>query len=152
MDALYIRMIKYYYVWLRMQYGKLRTNTDCHEWCLVASVANPASSPWMCDLGIRPFCCMNNLYISHRSLYVQTYSFWTIDSMLIKLFRVTSWFDTVCNIVIRWMKFRENRLHEHELQLSDCNVKKYFDPNICISGIIYIFFSFWPWKVHEQKL
>ena len=26
-----IRMIKYYYVWLRMQYGKLRTNTDCHE-------------------------------------------------------------------------------------------------------------------------
>ena len=42
----YIRMIKYYYLWLRMQYGKLRTNTDCH-------VANPASSPWMCDLGIK---------------------------------------------------------------------------------------------------
>ena len=46
----YIRMIKYYYVWLRMQYGKLRTNTDCHK---CTSVANPASSPWMCDLGIR---------------------------------------------------------------------------------------------------
>ena len=27
----YIRMIKYYYVGLRMQYGKLRTNTVCHE-------------------------------------------------------------------------------------------------------------------------
>ena len=45
----YIRMIKYYYVWLRMQYGKLRTNTNCHE---CTPVANPASSPWMCDLGI----------------------------------------------------------------------------------------------------
>ena len=48
----YIRMIKYYYVWLRMQYGKLRTNMDCHGWCRIVSVANPASSPWMCDLGI----------------------------------------------------------------------------------------------------
>ena len=38
----YIRMIKYYYVCLQMQYGKLRTNTDCHEF---TSVANPASSP-----------------------------------------------------------------------------------------------------------
>ena len=47
----YIRMTKYYYVWLRMQYGKLRTDTDCHEWFRVVSVANPASSPWMCDLG-----------------------------------------------------------------------------------------------------
>ena len=46
----YIRMIKYYYVWLRMLYRKLRTNTDCHE---CTSVANPASSPWMCDLGIK---------------------------------------------------------------------------------------------------
>ena len=49
----YIRMIKYYYVWLRMQYGKLRTNTDCYEWCRIVSVANPASSAWMCDLGIK---------------------------------------------------------------------------------------------------
>ena len=36
-----------------MQYGKLRTNTDCHEWCRIVSLANPASSSWMCDLGIR---------------------------------------------------------------------------------------------------
>ena len=45
-------MIKFYYLWLRMQYAKLRTNTDSHEWCRIVSVANPASSPWMCDLGI----------------------------------------------------------------------------------------------------
>ena len=35
-----------------MQYGKLRTNTDCHDWCWIVSLANPASSPWICDLGI----------------------------------------------------------------------------------------------------
>ena len=35
-----------------MQYRKLLTNADCHEWCRIVSVANPASSPWMCDLGI----------------------------------------------------------------------------------------------------
>ena len=38
-----------------MQYVKLRTNTDCHEWCRIVSVANPASSPWMCDLGINVY-------------------------------------------------------------------------------------------------
>ena len=38
------------------------------------------------------------------------------------LFRVTSWFYTVYNIVTRWMNFRENHLHEHELKLSDYNI------------------------------
>ena len=52
-----IRMIKYYYVWLRMQYGKLWTNKDCHKWCRIVSVANPASSPLMCDLGISERNC-----------------------------------------------------------------------------------------------
>ena len=52
-------------------------------------------------------CCMNNVYISHRSLYAPTYSFWAIRSMLICLFRVTSWFDTVWNIVTRWVNFRK---------------------------------------------
>ena len=42
-------------------------------------------------------------------------------------------------IVIRWVNFRENHLHKHELQLSDYNILKYFDPNICIAGFIYIF-------------
>ena len=45
----YLCIIYYYYVWLRMQYGNLRTNRDCYE-CI--SVANSTSSPWMCDLGI----------------------------------------------------------------------------------------------------
>ena len=60
----YIRMIKYYYVWLRMQYGKLRTNKDCHE---CTSVANPASFPWMCDLGIIYFrrWCIDRLVVFH---------------------------------------------------------------------------------------
>ena len=29
-------------------------------------------------LGRPPYCCINNLYISHRSLYAPTYSFWAI--------------------------------------------------------------------------
>ena len=67
-------------------------------------------------------CCMNNLYISHRSLNALTYSFWAIGSMLISLFRVTSWFDTVNNAVIRWMNFNEHNLHEHDLQLFNYNI------------------------------
>ena len=65
-----------------------------------------------------PHCCINNLYI----FTPPTYNFWAIGSMLISLFRVTSWFDTVWNIVTRWVNFRENHLHEHELQLSDYNI------------------------------
>ena len=30
-------------------------------------------------------------------------------------------------------------------------LRSIIDPNICFSGIIYNF-SFWPWKVHKQKL
>ena len=37
--------------------------------------------------------------------------------MLISLYRVTSWFDTVYNVVTRWMNFRKKQLHEHELQI-----------------------------------
>ena len=69
-----------------------------------------------------PHYCMNNLYISHRSLYAPTYSFWAIHSMLISLLRVTSWFDTVNNALTRWMSFRQNHLHEHDLQLFDYNI------------------------------
>ena len=69
-----------------------------------------------------PDCCMNNLYISHRSLCAPTYNFWAIRSMLISLFRVTSWFDTVNNAVTRWINFRENHLHEHVLQLFHYNI------------------------------
>ena len=54
-----------------------------------------------------PHCYMTNLYISHLSLYAPTYSFWAIGSMLISLFRVTSWFDTVCNIVTLFELWRK---------------------------------------------
>ena len=37
--------------------------------------------------------------------------------MLISLFRVTSCFDTVCNVVTRWVNFRENHLHKHDILL-----------------------------------
>ena len=47
------RMDKYYYIWLRVQNGRLQTSTDCHELCLIVSVASGAFNPWMCDLGIR---------------------------------------------------------------------------------------------------
>ena len=67
-------------------------------------------------------CCLNNLNMSHRSLYAPTYSILAARSMLISLFRVTSWFDTVNNAVTRWMKFRETHLHEHDLQLFDYNI------------------------------
>ena len=56
-----------------------------------------------------PHCCMNNLYISHRSLYAPTYRFWPIGSTLISRFRVSSWFDTVYNIVTHWMNFRKKK-------------------------------------------
>ena len=54
-----------------------------------------------------PHCCKNSLYISHRSLYAPSYSFLAIHSMLISLFRVTSWFYTVNNIVTRCVNFRK---------------------------------------------
>ena len=46
--------------------------------------------------------------------------------MLISLLRFTSWFDTVYNIVTRWVNFRENHLDEHKLPLSVYDI----DPNI----------------------
>ena len=49
-----------------------------------------------------------------------------IGSMLIhviSLFRVISWFDTVCIIVTRWVNFeKKTQFHEHEPQLSDYNI------------------------------
>ena len=52
------------------------------------------------------YCCMNNLYFSHRSLYAPTNCFWVLSSMLIIHFWVTSWFHSVCNIVAYWVNIR----------------------------------------------
>ena len=61
------------------------------------------------------FSCMNNLYISHRSLYIPTYSFWA-GSMFISSLLDTSWFYTVCNIVTCWVNHLCNlgRRHHEE--------------------------------------
>ena len=64
------------------------------------------------------YWCMSKLNISYRWLHAPTYSFWALCSMLISRF-FTSWVYSVCNIVTRWMNFREQHLIEHELQLSD---------------------------------
>ena len=89
-----------------------------------------------------------------RKLYAPTYSFWPIRSMLISLFRGPCWFDTVCNIVTRWMNIRKKQLHEHELQLSDYNIQKYFCPNVQIFGRKkYIYnFCLWTFQGQNEKL
>ena len=42
------------------------------------------------------FRCLSNFCISHRLIYIQTYSFLVLSSMLISHFLVTSWFDSIC--------------------------------------------------------
>ena len=55
------------------------------------------------ETDIWPHCCMNNLYISPRSLYAPTYSFKAISSMFISLFRFSFRFNIVGNNVTRWV-------------------------------------------------
>ena len=71
--------------------------------------------------------------------------------MLISRFLVTSWFYFVCNIVTRWVNFREKHLHKHELQLSDYNIGKYFRPNVQISGRTIYFFPIFAYKCFKVK-
>ena len=35
---------------------------------------------------------------------------------------LTSWYESLCVTVIRWVNFRNKHLDQHELQLSDHNV------------------------------
>ena len=65
---------------------------------------------------------MNNLYISHRSLYAPTNNFWALGSMIISRFLVTSWFYSIYNIGTSWVSFRVEHLHKHELILLDYNM------------------------------
>ena len=65
--------------------------------------------------------------------------------MLISLFGVTSWFDTICNIVTRWVNFIENHLHEHELLLSDNNVQhRSILTQIYVFLVLFTIFHFLP--------
>ena len=68
------------------------------------------------------FCCMSNLYISHGLIYVPTYSFLSTQQLAYQSFLTTSWFDSLCTTVARWLNFRERHLHEYEQQLCDYNV------------------------------
>ena len=86
-----------------------------------------------------PQCYMNNLYISHRSLYAPRYSFLAIHSMLISLFRVTSWFDSVYNIVSRWANFRKNSCMTMNNNYPTTIFRSILTQYVCISGIIYNF-------------
>ena len=66
--------------------------------------------------------------------------------MLISPFIVTSWFDTVCIIVTRWVNFRENHLHEYELDLSDSNIYR------SILTHIYIYFWYYLQKFISKNV
>ena len=78
---------------------------------------------------------MNNLYISYIDHFTpENTAFEQSAAYLSVLLRVTSSFDTVCNIVTR----RENHLHEHELQLSDYETSERnpSDQAVCPSSLI----------------
>ena len=95
------------------------------------------------------------IYTSHIDHYAPTYSFWAIRSMFFNPFRVTAWFDTVCNIVTGSVNLRKKKqLHEHGLLLSDYNIYKYFRPNVQNSGRkIYIYnFCLRTFQGQNEKL
>ena len=62
--------------------------------------------------------------------------------MLISSLVVTSWFYSVYNIVTSWVNFTEKSFHEHELQLPDYDMGKYFCPNVQISARKMYFLNF----------
>ena len=88
-----------------------------------------------------PHCCMNNLYISYRSLHVQTYSFLSNPQQACQSFLITSWFDIVYHVVTRWMNFRKknnckNMNHNYPTTI----FRSILAQNVQISGRkIYIF-------------
>ena len=51
-----------------------------------------------------------------------------------------------------WENFRENHLHENELQLSDYNISKNFDLNIYVSGIFFTFFFYFDLERFIRKI
>ena len=55
--------------------------------------------------------------------------------MLISIFRVTSWFDTVDNIVTRWMNFEENHLHEHSGSVVECLTRDRGAVGLSLTGV-----------------
>ena len=125
-----------------MLLSKALTNMKCLLYKQMWLLYQGDGSIWL-------YCCMNNLYISHRSFCTQTYSFWALSSMLISRFWVTSWFYSVYNIVTLLVNFREKHL-----QLSNYNMGKYFRPIVQISGwkLIFSIFAYKFFMVKKQNL
>ena len=65
---------------------------------------------------------MATIYTSHIDHFTPQHTAFEQTAACLSVFRVTSWFDIVCNIVTRWVNLRKKQLHEHELQLSDHNI------------------------------
>ena len=51
-----------------------------------------------------------------------------------------------------WVNFGEKHLHEHELQLPDYNISKYFRPNVQIYGRKKIVFPLFAYKFFMVKI
>ena len=49
------------------------------------------------------------------------------------------------------VNFKEIHLHEHELKVSDYNIKKYFDPNKYVFLILFTIFHFDPEKFKSKN-
>ena len=88
---------------------------------------------------------MNNLYISHRSLYAPTYSFEQSAAC-----RVTSWFDTVCNIVTRWVNFRRRKNSFMNMNYND-KTTLFRSSFVQISGREIYFYIFFVWTFQGQN-
>ena len=98
-----------------------------------------------------PHCCMNNLYISHRTLYAPTYSFWTIGSMLISLLELLPGLIPLTMLWHAGWTLAKTICMNMTYNYSTTIFRSILTQILCNSGIIYNF-SIWPWKIHKQKL
>ena len=100
-----------------------------------------------------PHCFMNNLYISHRSLYATTYIFWAIGSML----TVSAFLELLPGLIPLTMLRHAGLTLEKTICMnmtynySTTIFRSILTQILCISGFIYNI-SIWPWKNHKQKL
>ena len=86
------------------------------------------------------YCCMDNLYISDRSLYAPTYSFEHSAACLSVVFESLPRFIP---FTILWhiggILDKNVTVNKNYSYPTTIWVSQYFDPNICISCIIYNF-------------
>ena len=98
-----------------------------------------------------PHCCMNTLYISHRSLYAQTYRFEQSTACL------SVFLELLPGLKPLTMLWHAERTLEKIICMnmtynySTTIFRSILTQILYISGIIYNF-SIWPWKIHKQKM